>query len=126
MLTAVPHGLRAQRKRFVLIMTDVKSAFNHTPTAYMDQRYEGLGIPHDLQITEDLESRLRDFLQSIDRYSTFRVRVRHGFTKAKKLNGSLIGGGGRSRFGRACEVDMSTSCFSPFKTLITIYLGVSC
>ena len=52
MLTAVLHGLRAQRKRFVLIMTDVKSAFNHTPTAYMDQRYEGLGIPHDLQITE--------------------------------------------------------------------------
>ena len=45
---------------------------------------------------------------------------------AKKLNGSLIGGGGRSRFGRACEVAMSTSCFSPFKTLITIYLGVSC
>jgi hypothetical protein len=28
MLTAVLHGLRAQRKRFVLIMTDVKGAFN--------------------------------------------------------------------------------------------------
>jgi hypothetical protein len=55
MLTAVPHGLRAQRKRFVLIMTDVKSAFNHTPTAYMDQRYEGLGTPHDLQIAEGRE-----------------------------------------------------------------------
>ena len=86
MLTAVLHGLRAQRKRIVLITTDVKAAFNHIPTAYMDQRYEGLGIPHKLQITEDpdtdLEERLRDFLQSIDRDSTFRVRVRHGFTKA--------------------------------------------
>ena len=33
MLTAVLHGLRAQRKQFVLITTDVKGAFNHTPTA---------------------------------------------------------------------------------------------
>ncbi len=82
MLTAVIHGLRAQRKRFVLIMTDVKGAFNRTPTDYMDQRYEGLGMPRGTQIAEGLEERLRDFLQSIDRDSTFRVRVRHGFTKA--------------------------------------------
>ena len=82
MLTAVLHGLHAQRKRFVLIMTDVKGAFNHTPTAYMDQRYEGLGIFHQPQSADDLEERLRDFLQSIDQDSTFRVRVRHGFTKA--------------------------------------------
>jgi hypothetical protein len=27
---------------------------------------------------------LRDFLQSIDRNSTFRVRTRHGFTKAAR------------------------------------------
>ena len=45
MLTAVLHGLRAQRRRFVLITTDVKGAFNRTPTDYMDQRYEGLGMP---------------------------------------------------------------------------------
>ena len=52
----------------------------------MDQRYEGLGIPHELHIADDLdfdlEERLRGFLQSIDRDSTFRVRTRHGFTKA--------------------------------------------
>ena len=82
MLTAVLHGLRAQRKRFVLIMTDVKGAFNRTPTDYMDQRYEGLGISHNPQSADDLEGRLLDFLQSVDQDSTFRVRVRHGFTKA--------------------------------------------
>jgi hypothetical protein len=82
MLTAVLHGLRAQRRRLVLITTDVKGAFNRTPTDYMDQRYEGLGMPRGVQIAEDLEERLRDFLQSIDRDSTFRVRARHGFTKA--------------------------------------------
>ncbi len=71
-----------RNKRFVLIMTDVKGAFNRTPTDYMDQRYEGLGMPRGIQIADDLEERLRDFLQSIDRDSTFRVRARHGFTKS--------------------------------------------
>ena len=48
----------------------------------MDQRYEGLGLPHAPQVRENLEERLRDFLQSIDQDSTFRVRTRHGFTQA--------------------------------------------
>jgi hypothetical protein len=46
-------------------------------------------------------------------------------SQEKKLNGSLIRGGGRSRFGRACEAAMRTSCFSLFKTLIVIYFGDS-
>ena len=84
MLTTVMQGLHAQGRDFVLrlVSTDVKGAFNRTPTGYMDQRYRGLGMSNSA-----LMDRLRNLLQSIDCNSTFRVRVRHGYTKPTTKDG---------------------------------------
>jgi hypothetical protein len=76
LLISTMQAMIVQRRKFVLVNTDVKGAFPSVPTDFMGQRYNSIGVTS--------EERLFNFLQTIDTCSNIRVRVRHGFSRAEK------------------------------------------
>ncbi len=76
-VASVIEGLTTLNQDFAYVALDVKAAFPSVPTEFMERTYSGMGM----EGTDELDG-LRQFLQSIDRKSTMRVRVHHGFSVA--------------------------------------------
>ena len=76
-MVSVIEGLITLNQDFAYVALDVKAAFPSVPTEFMERTYSGMGM----EGTDELDG-LRHFLQSIDRKSTMRVRVHHGFSVA--------------------------------------------